>query len=54
MLTSIEVLRRQSDAVCSGCGWNVVVMERHSECANPECVLLGKRQNASKQGGRSN
>jgi hypothetical protein len=44
MLTSIEILRRKNDAVCSGCGWNVVVMEWHSECANPECVLLGKRQ----------
>jgi predicted RNA-binding Zn-ribbon protein involved in translation (DUF1610 family) len=52
MLTSPEVLRRQSYEVCSGCGWNVVVMERHSECASPECVLLGKQQGASKQDGR--
>jgi hypothetical protein len=41
MVTTVEKLRRTDPAVCRGCGWNVVVMDGHSECANAQCLRLG-------------
>lgn len=43
MLTTYEKKRRKDPFVCTGCGWNIVVMEYHGECGNPQCLYLGAK-----------